>query len=350
MTLHALTLHAQITPFSAIAEMGRGINLGSTLEPPTEGAWNNGPAEERYFDDFKAAGFATVRIPVRWDEHTGSLPTYTVDATWMSRVEQVVDWALARDLFVILNAHHEDWLKQNYGDAGSRDRFDSIWRQVADHFKNKSEKLLFEIINEPYGMSTADVDDLNARIIPLIRETNPTRLIIYSGAEYSSSDQLFAAAIPSYPFILAYFHAYDPWEFAGLAQRGWDTTADRQAVEAMFQQVADWSLANGMPVMISEFGAIRATDFNDRMLFYAAYIRSAVNHGIAFQVWDDGGDFGLYDCGNGTWQPEKDILIHVYPDSLDELEAVVVGDTLVSLTWTNLAVGVTSVIVERRLA
>ena len=343
-----LPAQAQLTPHTAISEMGRGINLGNTLEPPFESAWNNGPAQEHYFDDYKAAGFATVRIPVRWDEHTADTAPFAVDAVWMDRVETVVDWALARDLYVILNAHHEDWLKQGYGNATLRDRFDSIWQQVAERFQGKSEKLLFEIINEPFGMTREQVDDLNARILQIIRQTNPTRLVIYSGDEYSSAARMMAAAIPDDDFVLAYFHAYDPWNFAGLGQQRWGTEADRAAVTDLFQEVADWSAASGIPVMISEFGAIRDTDFGDRMPFYAAYVEEAIKHGIAFQVWDDGGMFEVYNRDTRTWNEEKDILINVFPDGPTALEAEVVGDTLVALTWTNRSLAATSVIVERR--
>lgn len=85
---------AQLGPAEAASLMGRGINLGNTLEPPFEGAWNNAPAEEHYFDDFAAAGFSTVRIPVRWDEHTQDAPPYAVDSAWMDRVAEVLGWAL----------------------------------------------------------------------------------------------------------------------------------------------------------------------------------------------------------------------------------------------------------------
>lgn len=61
---------AQLTPAEAVEGMKRGINLGNTLEPPTEGGWNNGPARESYFDAYVEAGFSNVRIPVRWDQHT----------------------------------------------------------------------------------------------------------------------------------------------------------------------------------------------------------------------------------------------------------------------------------------
>ena len=135
-----LSAHAQLTPQQAIVEMGRGINLGNTLEPPTEGAWNNGPTQEYFFDDYRSAGFSTVRIPVRWDRHTQGSSPFTIESSWLDRVEQIVDWGLARDLVIIINGHHEDWLKQTYTSEMSRARYDSIWSQVATRFKDKSER------------------------------------------------------------------------------------------------------------------------------------------------------------------------------------------------------------------
>jgi len=68
--LLAQSLTAQLTPEEAVAGMGRGINLGNTLEPPVESGWNNGPAQESYFDAYVEAGFSNIRIPVRWDQRS----------------------------------------------------------------------------------------------------------------------------------------------------------------------------------------------------------------------------------------------------------------------------------------
>ena len=340
---------AQLTPEQAIIQMGRGINLGNTLEPPTEGGWNNGPAQEYYFDDFKAAGFSTVRIPVRWDQHTHGSPPYAIQDSWLDRVEQIVDWGLERNLIIIINGHHEDWLKQNYGSASARARYDSIWSQVANRFKDKSDRLLFEIINEPFGMTMGQVDDLNARILGIIRKTNPTRIVIYSGSEWSGAAQMMAAAIPDDDYLMAYFHSYDPWTFAGEAHGTWGTESDRAATHNMFRDVELWSAAQGVPVMISEFGVVRGADFNSCMALYAAYVEEAIEHGIAFQVWDDGGDFGVYQRGDRSWNDIKDILINAYPDGPTSLRATIQRDSVVTLEWVNRSAGFDGVRVERRV-
>ena len=326
---------AQITPEEAAAAMGRGINLGNTLEPPTEGGWNNGPAQEYYFGDYRAAGFSTVRIPVRWDQHTGNAPPYAVTQSWMNRVEQIVDWALAADLYVIINAHHDDWIKTGYADPALRARFDSIWVQISERFRDHSDRLFFEMINEPQGLTQAQIDDLNARVLGIIRRTNPTRIVIYSGHEWSNFEQMITAQIPQDDYIMAYYHAYDPWNFAGLAEGTWGSGSDRQGMRNKIQAARQWAEDHGVPVMVSEWGAVRDADFNSRMAYYSAYVEELVDAGLPFQVWDDGGMFRVYERGARTWPEVKDVLIGAYPDGPTGVGAEVLNETFVAVSWTN---------------
>jgi endoglucanase len=71
-----LALAAGAVEASALAQdaaavnkrMGRGINLGNALEAPKEGDWGV-KLKAEYFKAIKDAGFATVRLPVRWSAH-----------------------------------------------------------------------------------------------------------------------------------------------------------------------------------------------------------------------------------------------------------------------------------------
>lgn len=344
----AAACFAQLTPQEAVDHMMKGINLGNTLEPPNEGGWNNGPAQEYYFDDYKAAGFQTVRIPVRWDEHTAKTPPYQIKASWMDRVQQIVDWALERDLFVIINAHHESWIKENYTPE-NKARFDSIWVQISERFQHHSEKLFFEMINEPKGLTLAQINDLNKRVLSLIRRTNPTRIVIYSGHEWSALDQMMQAAIPDDDYIMAYFHSYDPWSFGGEGNGTWGTTADRNKTRAMFERARAWSDEHGVPVMISEFGAVKKADYNSRMKHYYSYVEFARANRIIYQAWDDGGNFGIYDRKNRTWPEVKDILIHTSPEDSPGDLAVSQKDSSIDVTWSNRAADQIGLVLQRRV-
>ena len=348
LLLAAAPASAQLTPAEAVAQMGRGINLGNTLEPPQEGAWNNGPAQEHYFDDYAEAGFATVRVPVRWDQHLGTAAPFAVDAAWMDRVEQVVDWGLERGLFVILNAHHDDWLKNDYDDPTLQARFDSLWSQIATRFQGKPDRLLFEILNEPFlPMTLEDTDDMNARVLPIIRRTNPTRLVLYSGASWSSRQQLLAAQIPDDPYVIGYYHSYDPYEFGLLGEGTWGSASDRNTLAQAFQQVADWSASTGVPAILSEFGAIRSGDYNARMRHYGAFVAGALAHGIPFQAWDDGGDFRIYERDARDWNDVKDVLLATFPDGPNRFAVTLAADTLAALSWDAPAQSA-GLVVERR--
>ena len=228
-----------------------------------------------------------------------------------------------------------------------RDRFHSIWNQISSTFKDKSPKLLFEIINEPHGMSKENVDELNFDILQIIRTDNPKRIVIYGGHSWSNSDHLLSAKVLNDPYIIGYFHSYDPWEFAGKGNGLWGSENDINTIKTKFKTVADWSEKNNIPVIISEFGAIHDCDYNSRMLHYFTYVKEAINNGFAFQAWDDGGQFKIYNRNARTWPEVKDILIHTYPDSPEDFRAQYVSDNQAFLTWKLTSSDCSKIVIEK---
>lgn len=340
------TLLAQLTPQEAVSKMERGINLGNTLEPPDEAGWNNPAVEEYYFDDYAAAGFKTVRIPVSWYGHTNESEPYSIDLDWMNRVEEIVDWGLSRKLIIVLNAHHEEWLKEQPSKS-NLERFDSIWSQIAYRFKDKSDSLIFEILNEPYPMSKDTVDNLNKRVLSIIRKTNPTRIVAYSGHMWSNAEQLMAAKIPDDDFLIGYFHSYDPWNFAGESKGTWGSVSDINNLKDMFANAKEWSETNNIPILLGEFGAKKFCDYNSRMKHYATYVEQALEHNFTFQAWDDGGDFRIYQRETRGWNEIKDILLEyssVHPIHFNVQNN---NGAEVMLSWTNRLTDADSIFIQR---
>jgi hypothetical protein len=340
---------AQVSPKAAISQMTKGINLGNTLEPPYEGDWGNPPTQEYMFDMYKKEGFNCVRVPVRWDKHMSTTSPYKINETWFNRVEQILDWGLARGLYIVVNSHHDDWIKNGYTSATNRARFDSLWSQVAVRFKNKSEKLIFEVLNEPHGLTKAQNDDMHQRIISIIRKTNPTRLIVFQGHNWGGSDELITAAIPNDPYIIGSFHSYDPYLFGLEGQGVWGSTSDINALKAKFQKVKDWSDANNIPVFLGEFGSLRSCDFNSRMKHYKTYVELSHSFGFTPVAWDDGGQFRIMNRSAKTWDDGvKDILVHSSELSPRLPRLSIVQDTIIKLDWYNHETGYDSISIERR--
>lgn len=338
---------AQITPKEAVAQMRKGINLGNTMEPPTEAGWNNPVAEKYYFDMYKDAGFDIVRIPVRWDNYTGKTTPYAIRNEWLDRVEQVVDWGLAKGLFIVLNSHHDDWIKNDYSSA-NKARFDSIWTQIADRFKNKSDKLIFEVLNEPHGLNKSQNDDMHRRIISIIRQTNPTRLIIFQGHNWGGSDELLTAEIPNDDYVIGSFHSYDPYLFGLEGQGTWGTQADYNALENKFKAVSNWSEKHDVPVFLGEFGALKKCDYNSRMKHYRAYVELSQKYGFTPVAWDDGGDFRILERQQKFWYEVKDILISTTAKSPYPLIDVF-QDSIIRVQWTNLVADHDSIVIQRKV-
>ena len=349
-----------------VAEMGRGINLGNVLSAPTEGDWAT-PVTEQYFIDVKNAGFTNVRIPVdffgtrttgNWSgESTFDAPnfysassgtsaqytgeTFTINSTYLTRVEQVINWALGQGLVTILDFHGEhlksDFIKTfKVGEGAETDptsarraadnaKFRAIWTILADTFKDKDHKLVFEIINEPYFyMSKADMDTLNADILAIIRleGNNPTRNIILTGGgqtSYNAITQIDPSLFGSSPNrLIGTFHYYNPFPFTSSSGddrdiESWGSSSDKTDVDGHFTKVKDFADDNNsVPVFLGEFGAdntggynystgdlnavsANSTGFadggpdNTSKVAYMKYVAElAITNGFAFAAWDSG--------------------------------------------------------------
>ncbi|MGD1007079.1 MAG: cellulase family glycosylhydrolase [Ignavibacteriaceae bacterium] len=350
LIVFAVSVKAQLTPQDAVKGMVRGINIGNTMEPPVEGAWDNPPLQERAFDDYKNAGFTSIRIPITWDGHTSITPPYTIDSTWLNRVEQVVNWGLRRGLFIIIDAHHETWIKTWYSDSTVA-RFDSIWSQIATRFKDKSDSLIFEILNEPNLMTEQHVNELNANVLKIIRQTNPTRIVSFSGYMWSNSDQLVTAAIPDSAdkYLIGYYHSYDPYPFGLVGTGTYGTAADINATKAKFDQVTAWSKKNNIPVILDEFGYMNKCDYNSRMCAYATVVDQALSHGVSMFAWDDGGDFPTYNRTTGGFNEIKDILIYTNPESPDGMRISQLSGTSIKVQWHNRNTENDSIVIQRKV-
>lgn len=153
--------------------LGRGINMGNFFESPNyEGEWNGDlTIQASDFDNIASHGFASVRIPVRWNAHALENAPFTIDTAFLSRVQQVVDEAIQEDLRVIINTHHYNEMFYNKGEfQHHRQRLNAIWNQLAIHFpldEYPEDKLVFELLNEPHEEVGVDqwnllIDDLTS--------------------------------------------------------------------------------------------------------------------------------------------------------------------------------------------
>ncbi|MBQ8688481.1 MAG: cellulase family glycosylhydrolase [Ruminococcus sp.] len=320
-----------MTSAEIVADISVGWNLGNTLdsydtsESDTEIGWGNPKTTQAMIDAVQDAGFNAIRIPVTWGEHMSA--DGTIEAAWMARVKEVVDYAMNNGMYVILNVHHDDyiWLTPTYSEqAAVEAKLMHIWEQICAAFKDYDHHLIFEGMNEPRVVGSATewsggtpeehdvINQLFAKFVETVRATgglNADRtLIVTSHAQSITETAVNAVKVPDDDHVIVSIHSYAPWDFCGpdSTRSDWGSDADQAELDKNFQFLADTFISKGIPVIIDEFGAINKNgNTADRAAYFEYYIRSAKQHGIKCFVWDNGEaeeEFTLLDRETCTWE------------------------------------------------
>ncbi len=330
-----------ISPVDAVKKMNPGWNLGNTLDAtPTESSWGNPPIEKYTFDDIKNSGFKSIRLPVTWTDHIGPAPDYKVDPKWMDRVEQVVDWALAKDFYAIIDIHHDSWTwvskmaidpetGKYVNDYDNQIiKLEKLWEQIAERFKNKNEKLILEIINEPnngdwegvkiekptdpnnpetlHDLTHKQMDDLTNRILKIIRLSggyNDKRLVMVCGLLNDSEKTLESFKAPHDKYIILSVHYYAPWDFVsnGWGKITWGTSKDKEYPDRIFKQLYEKFVKNDLPIVVGEWGTLAKSDTLSKWYYHDYIAKTAYKYGMTCMWWDNGEHF---DRKNRVWRDE----------------------------------------------
>ncbi|MEL7977150.1 cellulase family glycosylhydrolase [Isoptericola sp. F-RaC21] len=299
---------------ATVAAMQPGWNLGNSLDSvgPDETAWGNPRVTPELLAAVKDEGFRSVRVPVTWDDHQGGAPDYAIEADYLDRVEEVVDQALAEDLYVLLDVHHDSWIWANAMSSDPdtvRDRFRATWEQLAERFRDHSDRLLFESLNEPQFADVEDaqgdvlLDDLNTVFHEVVRASgggNADRVLVlptlHTNAGQERLDALAStiAALDD-PHLAATVHYYGYWPFSVNVAGGTRFDADARAdMTGTFDRVRDTFVDRGIPVILGEYGLLgfdRHTgtiEQGEKLKFFEELGHQAREAGVTTMLWDNG--------------------------------------------------------------
>lgn len=300
-----------------VSNMKTGWNLGNTLdvhgldnteaEPEKyETYWGNPITTKEMIREVKEAGFHTIRIPVTWYAHMDE--SCQIDDTWMDRVQQVVDYGIENGLYVILNAHHDAWYTPSASNQqNAMTVMRRVWEQIAERFADYDEHLLFEGMNEPRLIGTEHewdegspeareiVNKLNAVFVETVRscgKKNAERyLLIPTYCASTKPVALEALRLPKSGRLIISIHLYRPYEFA-LSEDGtssWNEKKpeDTGEIDQAIEDAHRLFISKGIPVIITEFGAIDKNNTENRAEWTHYIIEKASSANIACIWWDD---------------------------------------------------------------
>lgn len=362
---------------NAVKMMGPGWNLGNTLDSNSgdvshmwieawrdrtvaayETAWGQPQATRELIHMFKQAGFNSIRVPVTWYPHIGSLTVnivdgepvwdteswtgYDVDPVWMARVKEVVNYVIDEGMYCILNVHHDTgdastaWLRADPAMYEKHsERFVSLWNQIATEFAAYDNHLLFESFNEmldakgTWNYSTADahetINKWNADFVATVRATggnNAHRNLVCNTYAASSDVKAFT------PFrlpedaadhhLMVEVHSYAPYMFAMYEGAGAKTVFDaacEKEVTSIVEGLNTHFVSKGIPCIIGEYGCTSGRGSVEMSKQAACYVSNATRYNIPCFYWMTLSDADDRSVPKWTMPGLKDTIIKAYREN-----------------------------------
>lgn len=319
------------------ASIKLGINIWNTMETPYgETGWGNPLITQALIDSLKKAGFNAIRIPCQyWVSHANKT-TGEIDAVWLDRIKEVVQFCVNDGMYVLLNRHHDgndDFHLTGANLDTAKAVQKAIWEQVATKLRDYDEHVMFASYNEPVAddlVSSTVLRDLHEVFIKAVRSTggkNAYRTLVIQApntsldlANYYGPDGIPGMPKDQLPDkLILEFHWYSPPNFCLLTEdaswgnewRFWGanfhSTSDpaRNAnplyEEAWLDSTMSWSkkyyTSKNIPMLMGEFGvenhavnivgnpADSILSLNSRAHFFRVLVESARNNGVSPFLW-----------------------------------------------------------------
>ena len=352
LLLGLISISLQKTAIETVNDMGLGWNLGNTFDcfgtwkeinnPENQiTLWGNVVPTEEMVVTIKKYGFNTVRFPVTWMNFMDD--SGNVNAEWMSRVKEVVDWIIKAGMYCILNVHHDgvsgNWLSQG---ASVKTKFVTLWTQIANEFKSYDDHLVLESMNEVEYKTGNDFDfttlhTLTQAFVDTVRGTggnNADRLLLISGMNTNleqtcssgykmPTDKADKLAISIHYYLPPQFTVEsdkNPWTWTDdqgvvheiTPMQTWGTESDYKEMVANYETMKVTFADKGIPVILGEVGVLTEEQKDKdsiREFLYAQYSFSAAYDGFMSVLWDTSkntaGDMNFYNRETDKWYDEK---------------------------------------------
>lgn len=334
-----INIAAQEAPFQ------HGVNLTNWFQASGPGRLHYNKYGREDFENIKSLGFDVVRLPINLHFMTSGDPDYLVDTIFLEYLGEVISWAEELELYLILDNHTSDINEDT--DPGVGDILNKVWGQMAMAFKDRSEYLCYEVLNEPHGITDALWNSIQQGVIESIRQSDTTHYIVVGPTEWNSVNNLEAMQAYEDDKLIYTFHFYDPFLFthqgaswinpsmAGIenvpfpydaAQMPslpeelvgtwledlFDNYPEDGTVENIREQIdiaVHFRDQRGVPLFCGELGVLQPNSMQEHRIAWYNAVRTFLDSmHIAWTMWDYHGSFGLFEeDGEGMFEYDLNI-------------------------------------------
>lgn len=309
LAINVASAASSVKTGQADAELGHGVNVLG-YDPLWTDA-SKARFKPDYYRMLHDSGFQNIRVNLQAFSHMDQ--SGRLDPQWLGKLDDVVKQATAAGLKVIIDEHDYRVCAQDADNCKSK--LIAFWSQIAPHFKDSPDSVLFEILNEPNKAITPDIwNGMLREALAVIRKTNPDGRVVIGPANSNNFHSLDKLSLPEDDRnIIVTIHYYDPFAFThqGAAWTNpsrekligvkWGSTADHEQIAKDFSAVAAWSRSHDRPILLGEFGAYDKGDIALRAAWTASVARAAESNHFAWSYWQFEGSFGAYDVASDKW-------------------------------------------------
>lgn len=319
----------------AQAPFSRGVNLTGWFQA-------NSPREikftrftEKDITDIKSLGCDVIRLPINLHNMTSGPPDYRIDPLFYSFLDSVITWCEKQNIYLILDNHTFD--PNVNTDPGVADILVKVWGQMALRYKERSKYVLYEVLNEPHGITTSSWGTIQGQTINAIRAYDTKHTIVVGGSGYNSYNELPSLQFYADTNLLYTFHFYDPfifthqgatwvipsmaplsgvpfpynslampqcptllkgtWVESGLNNYGSDGTVS--SVRHLIDIAINFRNSRNVKIYCGEFGVfIPNSNNSDRCRWYKVVSDYLEANNVPWTTWDYKDGFGLFNNGS----------------------------------------------------
>jgi len=309
----------------------KGVNFSKWFETRSIKEIDFNKFTQKDFEDVKSLGLDVIRIPIRFHDYTTESGGKIMDKTLFNYLDTAVDWADKYGLYVILDNH--TFHPVDPTDDGIDKILVPVWEQVAHHYKDASEYIIYEILNEPHGISDERWNKIQGDAIKAIRDIDQKHAIIVGGTNYNSIEKMLK--VPQYDFknLIYTFHFYDPhlfthqgatWNKPSLSPlkdlpfplgdkkipavhetfkgtwvedllKRYDADSRLETISGTLDKALNFSKEKNVPIFCGEFGVFMIqSPQDDRVRWYKFICGELAKRNISWACWDYFGGFGIF--------------------------------------------------------
>lgn len=299
----------KLKPFE---KMHGGINFsgafeGASLLKQPDDYWM---FNEKYYKLCAERGFDNIRLPVNFTSYCGKYPDYIIDPAFFAKLDICVELALKNGFFIILDYHHGCYRNNPL-------KFWRIWEQVAEHYKDYPEEVMFELINEPTAPTEDDwLNEIQAEAFRRIRKTNPTRGIALACNQWNGTWKILSVNWDLFDEnCFLDVHNYYTMDFTHQgAYWGANPNEERPPLQPftkdMANQVtehlelcADFMKKTGRTIWIGECGVYFDGGIPEESAKYVEHFtKECARFNISYAWWEFNVGFGLFRKKTDDWR------------------------------------------------